>query len=56
MAQGDFADADAVTRMIGRAEPDLGFITILANTADVGSGGPARSARFALLRWPACAR
>lgn len=39
VAQADVADPDAVTRMVGRAESELGPITILVNNAGVGSGG-----------------
>ena len=38
-AQADVADADAVTRMVARAESELGPLTILVNNAGIGSGG-----------------
>ncbi len=38
-AQADVADAEAIGRMVARAEAELGLITILVNNAGVGSGG-----------------
>ncbi len=39
VAQADVADAEAVARMVARAEAELGPVTILVNNAGVGSGG-----------------
>jgi NAD(P)-dependent dehydrogenase (short-subunit alcohol dehydrogenase family) len=39
VVQADVADADAVIRMVGRTESELGPVTILVNNAGVGAGG-----------------
>ncbi len=39
VAEADVADAEAVARMVGRTEAELGPVTILVNNAGVGSRG-----------------